>query len=77
MEKILADGEELVIDSASLVAFAQSAKYSVRAVKGCRACCCGGEGVFNTVVTGPGLVVIHTMAKRRLQRSLAVQAQQS
>lgn len=72
MEKVLMPGEELLVDTNSLIAFSQSASYQVHGISGLMTCCCGGEGFFNTVITGPGLVVIQTMAKKRLQAAVVL-----
>jgi uncharacterized protein (AIM24 family) len=54
MEKILTEKETLLVDSHSLVAFTESVHFDVRTAGGCTAMCCGGEGMFNTALTGPG-----------------------
>lgn len=74
MEKILAPGEVLLMDTDALVGFAGSANYSVQTTGGCITCCCGGEGLFNTKITGPGLVMVQSMPLRRLQESIAPHA---
>jgi uncharacterized protein (AIM24 family) len=35
------------------------------------ALCCGGEGLMNTTVTGPGQIFIQTYTVRRFQTSMA------
>ena len=74
MEKVLAPQEKLLIDTSSLVGFAESAEYNVKSTGGCLACCCGGEGMFNTEITGPGLVIIQSMSLERMKSSLGVYA---
>ena len=32
--------------------------------------CCGGEGIFNTTLTGPGLVIIQSMSFEKYRRAL-------
>lgn len=70
MEKILAPEEELLVDTNSLVGFSETAKYGVQRVRGCLTCCCGGEGLFNTKITGPGLVIVQSMSQTRLRQAL-------
>ena len=72
MEKILAPSEVLLVDTESLVGFSESADYDVKTTGGCVTCCCGGEGLFNTKITGPGLVIIQSMSKHRLIKSLGI-----
>lgn len=38
---------------AAVVAFDRTVEYDVRSVGNCRTCCLGGEGCFNTKLTGP------------------------
>ena len=71
MEKTLAPGEKLLVDTHSLLGFASTAKYGVQLAGGCMACCCGGEGMFNTSVTGPGIVLIHSMSLSRMRAALS------
>lgn len=57
----LGAGEELVIDTGYLAMMDATCSLDVRAVKGIKNMLLGGEGVFNTVVTGPGKVWVQTM----------------
>jgi uncharacterized protein (AIM24 family) len=70
MERALAAGEKLLVDTHSVLAFSASVSYGVQRVRGCTACCCGGEGLFNTELTGPGLVIVHSMALGRLRAAI-------
>ena len=70
MEKVLAPGEPLLVDSSSMVAFSDTVHYDVRRTGGCLICCCGGEGLFNTCLTGPGLVIVQTMSRDRLRQAI-------
>ena len=57
----LSAGEKLVIDS-SAFAFAESSiNVDIERVKGLANMLGGGEGAFNTVLTGPGTVWLQTM----------------
>lgn len=62
MTKTLAVGESIMVDTDSVVGFEQSVSISVRLAGGCFMMCCGGEGYFNTMLTGPGLVVLQSMS---------------
>jgi uncharacterized protein (AIM24 family) len=33
-------------------------------------CCCAGQGLFNTVLTGPGFVMVHSMSLSRLRAAV-------
>lgn len=67
MEKVLAAGEKVAIDTHSLLAFTASSQYGVKSTGGCVTCCCGGEGLFNTTLTGPGTVLVNSMSLHRMR----------
>ena len=43
---------------------------SCRTAGGCCTCCCGGEGLFNTTLTGPGRVYIQSYSKEKFMMAL-------
>lgn len=61
VEYNLAAGEQLVIDTGYLAMMDASVKMDVQQIKGVKNVLMGGEGLFNTIVTGPGRVVVQTM----------------
>lgn len=60
-EYILAPGERKIMETGHLVMMDETCSLDVVSVKGIKNKLLGGEGLFNTVVTGPGKVVIQTM----------------
>ena len=48
---------------------------SVKMAGGFCTCCCGGEGMFNTVMTGPGLVYVQSMSFAKFKRALQLTVQ--
>jgi len=76
MQRTLDAGETIVVDTNSVVAWSETVSMDVRKAGGFCTCCCGGEGMFNTTLTGPGLVYFQSMsfAKFKSALSLAVQA---
>ena len=60
VEKQLAPGEVIKVDTGNVVAFEKSVKYEVETVKGIKNIFFGGEGLFLTKLTGPGRVVLQT-----------------
>lgn len=58
----LADGEQIKVDTGNVAAFESSVGYSVETVKGFKNIMFGGEGLFLTVLTGPGKVWLQTMS---------------
>jgi len=61
MEYDLAPGESMVLDTGYLAAMEASCKMEIQQVPGLKNKLLGGEGFFNTVVSGPGKVWIQTM----------------
>ena len=60
VEKQLAPGEVIKVDTGNVVAVEKSIKYEVETVKGIKNIFFGGEGLFLTKLTGPGRVVLQT-----------------
>jgi uncharacterized protein (TIGR00266 family) len=73
IERTLAAGESLTIDTGCLVGFSGDCDYEMIFQKGIKNLIFGGEGMFLTRVTGPGIAIVQTqpiaelaMALRRL-----------
>ena len=67
----LREGESLVIDSGYLAAMSESCSMDIQSVKGIKNALFGGEGMFNTVVSGPGKVYVQSMPAVTLAQKLA------
>ena len=61
VEYDLGPGEQIVADTGYVAMMDATCRMEVQAVKGIKNVLLGGEGLFNTVVTGPGHVVLQTM----------------
>ncbi len=61
VEYELAPGQQMVIDTGYLAMCDASCSIDIVSVKGVKNVLFGGEGLFNTVVTGPGKIVLQTM----------------
>ena len=61
VEYELAAGQQLVADTGYVAMMDASCQMDVQTVKGVKNVLFGGEGLFNTVVTGPGRVILQTM----------------
>ena len=61
VEYDLAPGQKMVIDTGNLAMCDASCTIDIQSVKGVKNVLFGGEGLFNTVVTGPGKIVLQTM----------------
>ena len=57
----LAAGEEKVIDGPHLAIIGNGVEFEIETVKGMKNMLLGGEGIFNTVVRGPGKVWLQTI----------------
>lgn len=57
----LAPGEQIVCDTGVLAMMDSTCSIDIQTVKGFKNVLFGGEGLFNTVVTGPGNVSLQTM----------------
>ncbi len=57
----LAPGQQMVIDTGYLVAMDPTVTMDIQQVPGLKNKVFGGEGLFNTVVTGPGRIWLQTM----------------
>lgn len=60
VERTLAPGEVLKVDTGNVVAFENSVSYDIETVKGLGNIFFGGEGLFLTKLTGPGKVILQT-----------------
>lgn len=72
VEYDLAPGQSLMIDSGHLAAMTAGVQLSVETVKGVKNMVFGGEGLFNTRLTGPGHIWIQTMPFSKLAGLFAV-----
>ena len=61
VERVLAPGEVFKVDTGNVFAFEPSVSYEIETIKGVKNMLFGGEGIFNTVITGPGHVWLQTM----------------
>lgn len=66
IEKELAPGEILRVDTGCLVAFAPSVDYDIQFIGGFRNALFGGEGLFLAKLTGPGQVYLQSLPFSRL-----------
>lgn len=57
----LGAGESIIIDTGYLAAMTEGCTMDIQSVKGVKNALFGGEGLFNTRVTGPGKVYIQSM----------------
>ena len=61
VEYELADGQSMVVDTGYLAAMDSTCSMEIVTVPGVKNMLFGGEGIFNTVVKGPGHIILQTM----------------
>ena len=61
VEYDLQPGQQIVVDSGYLAAMEASCQMDIQTVPGLKNMVFGGEGLFNTVITGPGHIWLQTM----------------
>lgn len=77
IEKDLAPGETLRVDTGCLVAFAPTVDYDIQFVGGFKNALFGGEGLFLAKMTGPGKVFLQSLPLSRLADRLMAAAKVS
>ena len=60
IERILAPGEVLKVDTGNVVGFESTVSYEIETIKGLGNIFLGAEGLFLTKLTGPGKVIVQT-----------------
>ena len=63
-------GQKLVLSTGYLVSMSETCSIDVQTVKGLKNIILGGEGIFNTVITGPGKVIVQTIPLPKLANSI-------
>ena len=71
VEYELQRGQSIVVDSGNLAMMDESCSVDIQMIKGVKNVLFGGEGLFNTVVTGPGRIVLQSMPVSGLAAALA------
>jgi uncharacterized protein (TIGR00266 family) len=67
----LAPGQQIVVDTGYLAKMDSTCQMDITSVKGLKNKIFGGEGFFNTVITGPGRVTLQSMPIHSVAASLA------
>lgn len=61
VEYELAPGQQMIIDTGNVAAFESTVSIDIQQVPGIKNKLLGGEGLFNTTLTGPGKIWLQTM----------------
>ncbi|MBR5772104.1 MAG: TIGR00266 family protein [Clostridia bacterium] len=70
--KVLGPGEQLIVDTGYLAMMDSTCSMDITAVGGVKNTLLGGEGFFNTVVTGPGKIVLQSMPASKLVSLISI-----
>ena len=70
VEYNLAAGEAMIIDTGYVAAMSATCTMEITTVPGIKNALFGGEGLFNTVVTGPGKLLLQTMPINNVANSI-------
>ncbi len=71
VEYQLQPGQQIVVDTGNVAGYTEGVQMEIVTVKGLKNKLFGGEGFFNTVLTGPGTVWLQTMPISSLAGALA------
>lgn len=70
VEYDLAPGQQLLVDTGNVAGFETTVSMEIKQVAGLKNKFFGGEGFFNTLLTGPGKVWLQTMPISNVARSM-------
>lgn len=66
--RTLAPGEKIIVDTDSIVCFESSVTVDIQWVGNVTTVCCGGEGLFNTTLTGPGKIWMQSLSIDKMRK---------
>lgn len=69
-EYTLEAGQSMIVDTGYLACMDETCTMDIQTVPGVKNIFLGGEGLFNTVVTGPGKIILQTLPVSSLATSL-------
>ena len=61
IEYALQPGQKIIVDTGNVAGFESTVQMDIQTVSGAKNMLFGGEGIFNTVLTGPGRIWLQTM----------------
>lgn len=67
----LAAGQQIIIDTGYLAAMTMTCSIDIQTVPGVKNMLFGGEGMFNTVITGPGRIWLQSMPVAQLAGAIS------
>jgi uncharacterized protein (AIM24 family) len=73
VQKVLQPGEIILVDTHCVLAYADTCKLDIKRTGGVLGMMGGGQGIFNTSLTGPGLVIVQSMNEFVFKQALAAE----
>jgi uncharacterized protein (TIGR00266 family) len=70
IEYQLAAGQRIVVDTGNVAGYEESVQMDIQSVKGMKNKLFGGEGLFHTILTGPGKILLQTMPVSGMAQTL-------
>ena len=70
VEYDLAPGQQMIVNTGNVAAFESSVSIDIQQVPGLKNKLLGGEGLFNTTLTGPGRIWLQTMPISNVAESI-------
>jgi len=70
VQKVLQEGEVILCDQNCVLAFGRNVTLDVKATGGLMGMIGGGEGIYNTKLTGPGLVLIQSVNELQFRETM-------
>jgi uncharacterized protein (TIGR00266 family) len=77
LERVLAPGEKIRVDTGCIVAFQPSVNYDIQMVGGVKSALFGGEGLFFATLQGPGKIWLQSLPFSRLAGRIFAAAPQT
>ncbi len=71
VEYDLVEGQQMIVDTGNLAAMSDTCTMDVVSVKGMKNALFGGEGLFHTIITGPGHIWLQTMPASALAEAIS------
>lgn len=68
IQRNLQQGEKILVDTDSILCFEASVGIDIQWVGNIGTICCGGEGLFNTTMTGPGKIWIQSLSIDKMRK---------
>lgn len=69
-EYCLQPGQTMVVDTGYIAAMEATCQMDIRSISGVKNVLFGGEGLFNTYITGPGRIYLQTMPINKVANSI-------